>query len=198
MDVEVMLVYTHACRVLLCYIAVSLHAALILFLLLTCNRLLPPACSLHLEDVMALLQIEAPALLNGLLQRQDDITALNSSGWQTVTSGRRPGAEARDALQHWVQGDPVSDWHFKQQLLHAQQQEAERQRMQEEGLLDEQGNPWFGSDFGFSTFQSAGKSPGWCMPMLLLRLTGGGRLRNRETRTPPACLGYYLPHPTPY
>lgn len=123
---------------------------------------------------MVLLQSEAPALLHGLLQHEDDIAALSSSGWQTVTSARRPGVDAKDALQHWVRGDPVSDWHFKQQLLQAQQQEAERQRMQEEGLLDDNGNLWFGAEFTWGTFQIAGDYHKCCMPILLLLLTGAG------------------------
>lgn len=89
------------------------------------------------------MQIEAPALLVGLQQRADDIAALNScsSGWQTVTSNNRSGkaAAAGGVLQHWLRGDPVSDWHFKQQLLQAQEEEAEKQRMQEEGLYEDQG-----------------------------------------------------------
>jgi hypothetical protein len=114
--------------------------------------LLDPAFSLQLEDVKALLQSEAPHMYNSLLQRKKDIAALGSSGWQAVTTSRRPGGAAgNDALQHWVRGNPVSDWHFKQQLLQAQHEEAEKQRMQEEGLVDEQGKPWFASDFAWST-----------------------------------------------
>lgn len=120
-----------------------------------------PSSRLQLDDVKSLLQIEAPALLNALLQRQDDMRDLDSSGWQTVTSSQRGSAAAaaatKDALQHWARGDPVSDWHFQQQLLQAQQEAAMQEWMIEQGLVDENCNPWFGSGIAGAPFQAAGE-----------------------------------------
>jgi hypothetical protein len=126
------------------------------FVLLFCHS---PSPRLQLDDVKTLLQIEAPALLTALLQRQDDMADLDSSGWQTVTSSHRGAAAAaatKDALQHWARGDPVSDWHFKQQLLQAQQEAAMQEWMIEQGLVDENCNPWYGSGIAGSPFQAAG------------------------------------------
>jgi hypothetical protein len=123
---------------------------------------------LQLEDVSNVLQTDAPGLLASLLQRKDDLAVLSSSGWETAVGGSQrhqlaAAAGSANVLQHWVQGDPESDWHFRQQVLQAQEEEALRQRMQEEGLVDEQGRPWF--DFGQAGFwgglhQAAGRVAG--------------------------------------
>jgi hypothetical protein len=80
--------------------------------------------------------------------RQTNLSTINNSGWQTVPSGRgnpatTAAAAAGDVLQHWVAGDPVCDWHFQQQVLQVEQEAALKQQMQEDGLIDEDGRPWF-------------------------------------------------------
>jgi hypothetical protein len=137
-------------------------------------------CRLRLDDVQSVLQADAPALQSSLTQRQTDLSTVNSSGWQTVPSGRGNRATAVAAsgnvLQHWVAGDPVSDWHFRQQVLQLQQETALKQQMQEEGLIDENGRPWFEWPMGIMG------APLWAAGKLVRRLCQANTLRASAPR----------------